>query len=172
MLPAGFSIREPRGGDLAALHGIEARATALLAAHGHPALADIETSMEDLAAFLRSGTTFVAVDAADEPRGFAVARDIGDLYWLGELSVDPALGRRGIGSALLDAVVERARWAFHSAVGLSTFRDVPFNAPFYARRGFLEVGLDDAPAAIRARVESEVPTGAKLSERVLMVRKL
>jgi hypothetical protein len=38
---------------------------------------------------------------------------------------------------------------------LTTFRDVPWNAPFYARRGFAEV-LDPSPglAAVRDRERS------------------
>ncbi|TCD16396.1 hypothetical protein [Oricola cellulosilytica] len=65
-----------------------------------------------------------------------------------------------------------ARRTFHTTVGLSTFRDVPFNALFYSRRGFVIHPLDDVPAGIADQVRREVPPGAQISDRVLMLRKL
>lgn len=121
---------------------------------------------------MSSNTAVVAVDGDGHLLGFAVAGEIGGIYWLKELSVEPDVMRRGIGTALLNAIIERAGWAFHTAIGLSTFRDVPFNAPFYARRGFLAVDPDAVPEAIRRQFEREVPAGAEIGDRVLMIRKL
>ena len=53
-----------------------------------------------------------------------------------ELDVMPEFGRRGLGSRLLAAVCEWAREQRCAAVTLSTFRDVPWNGPFYRKRGF------------------------------------
>jgi GNAT superfamily N-acetyltransferase len=104
--------------------------------------------------------------------GFAIAAELHGIFWLKELSVDPPYARRGIGTALVRAVEDRARWAFHTALGLSTFRDVPFNAPFYRRLGFLEVEPSRVDEAIREQMLREVPDGAALQDRVLMIRKL
>jgi GNAT superfamily N-acetyltransferase len=63
-----------------------------------------------------------------------------------------------IGAALLDAVAERARAAGLDGLSLSTFREAPWNAPYYRRLGFVEVagGADagdvgDPGGAHRAR---------------------
>ena len=52
------------------------------------------------------------------------------------MDVLPAHGRRGLGTLLLDQVCAWAQAQRHLAVNLSTFRDVHWNAPFYARNGF------------------------------------
>jgi hypothetical protein len=49
---------------------------------------------------------------------------------------------------------------------------VPFNAPFYARRGFAIIDPLTAPAVIRAQFEKEIPPGIRMHERALMMRKL
>lgn len=114
----------------------------------------------------------VAADETGQAVGFAVSADVAGIYWLKELSVDPAFGGKGIGSALLDAVVGRARWACHGALGLTTFRDVPFNAPFYARRGFLECDPATVDPDLGGRLVAECPPGVPLSSRILMIRRL
>lgn len=94
-------------------------------------------------------TTFVA---GDPPVGFAALREVGGDAYLAALAVLPGEMRQGIGSRLLDTACRWAREHGYEAMTLTTFRDVPWNAPFYARRGFVEV-LDPAPAlaAIRDR---------------------
>ena len=86
--------------------------------------------------------------------------------------MDPALGRRGIGSALLDRFVAEAKARSFPNAALSTFREVPFNAPFYARRGFVELPLAEAPAALRDRFTAECPPGVDPATRSLMLRAL
>ncbi len=73
------------------------------------------------------------------PVGFALCSvERPDLY-LEQISVLPEYGRAGVGSALLDAVCGEARRRGLFGVTLSTFRDIPWNAPFYEKNGFSEV---------------------------------
>lgn len=74
--------------------------------------------------------------AGRPPVGFARIEAVGGQAHLQQLSVDPAFGRVGIGTALLEAAIEWARESGFCAMTLSTFVYVPFNAPFYARFGF------------------------------------
>lgn len=72
---------------------------------------------------------------------------------LEQLSVRlPEHGRRGIGSALVEAACAEARWEGHRAITLSTYRDVPWNGPFYRSRGFVEV---TDPAAYLRRIRAQ-----------------
>ena len=80
--------------------------------------------------------------------------------------------RQGAGTALLNAVSGHARAAGYRRIGLSTFRDIPFNAPFYARRGWQIVDPDAVSAALRARFLEEVPDGVSPADRVLMILQL
>ncbi len=82
-----------------------------------------------------------------EPIGFVYARDLDDCSHIIQISVIPEAQGRGAGTALLDAVVSAARSRQKRGVTLTTFRDVSWNAPFYARRGFhiienVEMGPD------------------------------
>ena len=162
-------IRDLAAADIAALYDLEGRATILLAAHGFPRLAD-ETGppVAVFADYLRGNRTWVA-EIGGVPAGYAAAGRVGDAWYLKQLSVDPAMGRRGIGTALLDRVVAEAKAQSLRHVALSTFRDVPFNAPFYARRGFAELALEAAPAALRERFATECPPGVDPATRTLML---
>ena len=55
---------------------------------------------------------------------------------LEQISVLPEHGGQGVGTQLLDAVAGWAKGQGHAEVTLTTFRDVPFNAPLYAKRGY------------------------------------
>lgn len=69
-------------------------------------------------------------------------------------------------------MIADARAANFRQASLTTFRDVPFNAPFYARLGFEPMPLDTAPQALNAKFQAEVPDGIDPASRVLMVRRL
>ncbi len=116
----------------------------------------------------RAGRLWVAVDSENRPVGFAHVRELGGVAHLEELDVLPGHGRRGIGSALLEAVFGAARAAGHSAVTLSTFRDVPWNAPFYRRRGFHVVTPAERTEALEDLVATEKRLGLRTDLRVAM----
>ncbi len=61
-----------------------------------------------------------------------------DLY-LDQLSVIPNAGRQGAGAKLIQAIDLEASRRGLWGVSLSTFRDVPWNGPFFAKNGFDEV---------------------------------
>jgi len=58
----------------------------------------------------------------------------------------------------------------HASVTLSTFRDVPWNQPFYARLGFEIVPPAQFSPALRAIVEDETRRGLDPRRRVVMRR--
>ena len=70
------------------------------------------------------------------PVGFACVEIVDGLAHIWQLSVHPAASRHGRGRALVEAVCEWATSNGYPAVTVTTFRDVPWNGPFYARLGF------------------------------------
>ncbi len=62
---------------------------------------------------------------------------------LEQLSVHPDHGGHGIGRALLRAGCAWAAEQGYSELTLATYRDVPWNGPFYASEGFTEIGPVD-----------------------------
>ena len=171
-LPRGYAIRPRRPEDDTYLVAAENAASALFADHGYPQLAD--GGFPDVASFrgmIGDGSVFVAADALSNPVGYAVSLRLDDYSHLRELAVHPNHGRRGLGRALVGMVVEAARAAGRTGVGLTTFRDVPFNQPFYEKLGFAEMPSAEAPKALAQALRREVPAGIDPAKRVLMVRR-
>lgn len=108
--------------------------------------------------------------AADEGAlvGFAACQACADALHLWELAVRHDAQGRGIGRALLDEVAALARSHALPAVTLSTFRDIPWNAPFYARRGFVELALDELNARLRIVRDREASLGLDVASRCAM----
>lgn len=116
----------------------------------------------------QAGRLWVAATAQNEPVGFALLAEIDGFLHLEELDVHPLHGRRGIGSALLKQVCAWAEAAGYPGVTLSTFRDVPWNGPFYARQGFRVLKPAElTPGLVRLR-EIEQGRGLRTDLRVLM----
>jgi GNAT superfamily N-acetyltransferase len=116
----------------------------------------------------RRGLLWVALSQGGAPVGFALVEMMGGAAHLEELDVLPECGRRGVGTALVRAVCEWAAAQGISAVTLCTFRDVPWNAPFYARLGFRILSPEELTPALRARVEEERAHGLPAEMRVVM----
>ena len=110
----------------------------------------------------------VIVFAAGDPAvGFvSVALVDGDAH-IDQLSVLPGHGGRGIGRDLLDRAVLWARDEGLSGVTLTTFRDIPWNAPFYQRVGFAVVA-DPGPGLAAVRTHERDSGVDAMGPRVAM----
>jgi GNAT superfamily N-acetyltransferase len=87
--------------------------------------------------FIENGWVRVAVDPAGAPIGFSVAiPSDGPAHELDGLFVDPAHMRRGVGRALVDDAVERARSRGAAAMEVTAGPA----QPFYERAGFTVTG--------------------------------
>lgn len=120
----------------------------------------------------RTGRLWVATDDANRPIGFAVLRTLDGLAWLHQLSVLPRHSGRGIGGALLEETCAKAQQDRHASIFLSTYLGVPWNAPFYTRRGFNVVPLGQYTAAMRLERAHERQLGHPIWRRCLMRRDL
>jgi GNAT superfamily N-acetyltransferase len=109
---------------------------------------DEEDHLAKAAIVLATGTPAV---------GFASIEIVDGLAHLWQLSVHPAVARQGHGRALVDATCAWARANGYPAVTLTTFRDVPWNGPFYARLGFEPIRR--LTPGLRAIREHERPLG-------------
>ena len=87
-----------------------------------------------------------------------------------QLSIDPAFARRRIGQRLIDEVDRWAADQQHQEVTLTTFRDVPWNAPYYARLGFRAVDGAELTPALVELLAVEASHGLDPAQRVVMRR--
>ncbi|MGG7566382.1 GNAT family N-acetyltransferase [Rhodovulum sp. DZ06] len=178
MAPAPFVIRGAREDDAPALARIYWRAGALFIDTAHPEVVDPDPPAAALFARLaRQGALLVAAAGGDRPAGFlgwmpATLLDGTPALHVGELDMDPALHGRGGGTMLLRAAEALARRTGRGAVTLSTFIDVPWNAPFYARRGYHVMDPADWPPVCRGEVERMAAAGQDVSARVVMMRRV
>jgi GNAT superfamily N-acetyltransferase len=89
--------------------------------------------------------------------GFVHVLEAEGLAHLEQLSVLPEHGRRGYGRMLVGAAKDEARQRGYAWLTLRTYADVPWNAPFYARAGFVE---EDAATPFHRRlIDTEVRLG-------------
>jgi predicted N-acetyltransferase YhbS len=75
------------------------------------------------------------------------------------MSVSEAFQGHGIGRALLGAVIEWAVTHRFAALTLTTFHNVPWNAPFYRRIGFEVLGVSDLDEHLSALLRKEIEGG-------------
>jgi GNAT superfamily N-acetyltransferase len=102
----------------------------------------------------------------DPPVAFAYADRLDSHLHLHQIAVHPAHARQGIGSALIAAVITRADGV---GITLTTFRDVPWNGPWYAKLGFSE--LAEPGPELAALVAEERAAGLDdLGARQVLIR--
>ncbi len=157
-------IRPAREDDLPRLREIEVAAGRSFAGLGMTAIADDEPpSIATLREYRRAGRAWVY---GDPPVAYLIADVVdGDLH-IEQVSVHPEQAGRRIGRALIEHVAGLAR----GPVTLTTFADVPWNAPYYERLGFrrlAEAELGDGLRRIRRR---EAAHGLNRWPRVAMRR--
>lgn len=116
----------------------------------------------------REGLLWVARHAEGTPVGFALVQRLGPDFHLEELDVLPEHGRRGLGTALVHAVCAWAERQAGAAVTLCTFREIPWNAPFYERHGFNRLEPGDLTPALERRMREEAARGLPVEHRVAM----
>ena len=168
-----FSIRLARPNEVARLGEIEARASDLF--EGTPVFADLNGEIYDsheLAELIAMGQAWVACLEDDVPVGFVILLHIDDVIHVEELDVLPKFGRRGIGTALLE---HACRWGNKNgfiAATLSTFRDIPWNAPFYEKHGFRILEPQEFTDRMMAMRHTEASNGLPIEKRVIMRREL
>ncbi|WP_018657174.1 GNAT family N-acetyltransferase [Actinomadura flavalba] len=159
------AVRAAEEDDLAVLPGIERSADALFAPLGitfPPGPLVIEELI---------GTGARILVAGRPPAGFAGTVPLDGGVHLEQIAVHADAIRRGTGTRLLRAVVAEAERSGAARVSLLTFRDVPWNAPWYARHGFAELPQAQWGAGLRAHWAAEVAAGlGDLGRRVVMAR--
>lgn len=159
--------RDARPDEIDAIRALERASAQRFAGLMDALAADEPTPTTVLAARSAVGGLVVAVEDGTLA-GFVMFRPVEDRLYVEQIDVLPAFAGRRIGAALLDEIARRARAAGLAGLSLSTFREVPWNAPYYRRLGFSEVAaLTPGMLAIRAE---HLARGLDEDARVFMVR--
>ena len=117
--------------------------------------------------FLAQGRSLVAVQEG-AVAGFLLFEPVDDALFIAELSVRRDRQGQGVGRRLLAAAAARAGSDGAAAVTLTTFRHVPWNAPFYARLGFTVVEEEALTPGLKQKLEEEEAHGLARELRCAM----
>ena len=165
-----YSIVRARPEDISEIPKIELAAARLLCGHAPESVLRETTSDAVLHEAVRQGHLWVAL-AGDAPVGFAHVGVI-------DATNGTSRGNRCASGAWMSRPWNEPRrggvslgcLGRYDSVTLTTFRDVPWNMPFYKRLGFRVVPGAELSAALRAIVEDETRRGLDPSRRVAMER--
>ena len=107
-----------------------------------------------------AGTVWVAEDAAAEVVGFLAATRHGERLHIDEFAVVQGAQGRGLGRRMVVEVIDWARREGLAALSLTTFRSVPWNAPFYRSCGF-QAWTDGLAPDVEAELQIGAAKGLK-----------
>ena len=105
-----------------------------------------------------------------DPIAFASSYDIDNVVFLAQLSVLPKAQQMGVGTLLLETLLSSARDRGKDGVILTTFIDVPWNAPFYEARGFKIIDTARLSPALKAKADIDAKEWEHFSRRCIMGR--
>lgn len=128
-------IRPAAPDELPVLQDIERAAGAAFRDLGMAAVADDEPpALDVLERYRRAGRAWVACAGGDGPAGYLICEPVDGALHIEQVSVHPDAARRGMGRALLAYAADRAHEEGLTGLTLTTFTEVPWNAPYYASR--------------------------------------
>ncbi len=165
--PSGFdpAVRTVEAGEEDLLPAIEAASDRLLRPLGIWPL----PAPGPAAQAATGAPTMVTLVAARPPVGFARIERVDGHPHLGQLSVLPEYGCIGIGTALVEAACWWSRQQGAEVLTLTTFVDVPFNAPFYRRLGFRDLERSEVGPQLAGLIDGEAEL-ERFGPRTVMAR--
>jgi GNAT superfamily N-acetyltransferase len=166
-----MSVRPARSDDLETIVEIERSAGEMFRSVGLVP-DDDPGSVEELVPYQTGGRAFVGVDADDRPTGYILLDIVDNAVHIEQVTVHPDHARQRIGQSLIE---HAARWAtdrWLTALTLTTYVDVPWNAPYYERLGFRFLAEDSETPGLRVIRERERAAGLDEWPRTCMRRDL
>ncbi len=163
-----YTIRPARADELVLLPALERAATEMFRDTAHSWVVE-DGGYDELVYqdWFDHGVILVA-EREGELAAFATAEEVGQEGFYALLCVHPAHAQRGLGRRLTDAIKTWAVSRGYTTLTMTTFPDVPWNAPMFERMGFRI--MDDAeltPGLMDIRRE-EIASGLPPEQRVFM----
>ncbi|MCT7356171.1 GNAT family N-acetyltransferase [Streptomyces sp. 15-116A] len=157
--------------ELPRLQDIERAAGEAFRGLGMERIAEDEPpGLDVLEEYRRAGRLWVAVDDRDRAVGYLMAEPVDGALHIEQVSVHPRAARRGVGRDLLAYAADRAREEGLAGLTLTTFAEVPWNAPYYERLGFRTLEDADLTPGLREIRAHEARLGLDRWPRVCMQR--
>lgn len=166
-------IRPARPADFPAIQDIERRAGQQFRTVGMDAIAEDDPfSNAELDEYTAAGRAWVTTDQADNATAYVLVDIVERMAHIEQVTVDPAHARKGLGATLIEHVAGWAREQRLDGLSLTTFAEVPWNAPYYERLGFRPIPPDQLTAGLQAVRSHEAELGLDRWPRTAMTRPL
>lgn len=166
-----WSLRLARADDAAAFPAIErSAARAFGQVEGLESLVDGWTMPVERHRLLIAKGHCLTASVDDAIAGFLVGERFGRALHIHEMSVAENFQQRGIGAGLVRACGIDAANAGCECLTLTTFAEVPWNAPFYRRLGFELITDLAAWPRLSASLREERASFGEVQKRIAMVR--
>ncbi|WP_091457788.1 GNAT family N-acetyltransferase [Actinokineospora iranica] len=159
-------IRQVRPADFDRLREIEFAAGLQFRDVGLAFIADFPLPPDD---YLRDflGRSWVA--ETGRVGGYLLAEEIGGCAHIAQVSVDPIYRGQRLGQKLIDHLSDWAKTRGLGALTLTTYRDVPWNFPYYRRIGFR---LIEPTPDLQRLIDREAAIGLDPAARVCLRREV
>ena len=167
-IDCNYTVTTAKPEHIEALSDIELAAATMFDGYVPISVPQVSTAQSKFHVAQREGTLWVAL-FGEIPVGFALVEMLAeDLPHLEEIDVTPLHSRRGLGTVLMHSVLEWVKRAGHQQITLTTFRNVPWNMPFYSRLGFVEIPAHELRPELETVVRNEARLGLDRDQRVVM----
>ena len=133
---------------------------------------DAPFTIAELTAYQEAGRAWVTAAPDKPPVAYLVADPVDGNLHIEQVSVHADYAHRGLGRALIEHSASVARAASQPALTLTTFTEVPWNAPYYQRLGFRPLAESEVTPGLRAIRRHEAAHGLDRWPRVSMRRDL
>ncbi len=130
---------------------------------------NVQTEQDHLN-FIQQKMEWVAVNGSDEPIGFINVEKHANSLHICELSVCQRWQGQGIGKQLITHIIDVALVQKIPAITLTTFCDIPWNAPYYQRLGFNIIKHGNVPTELNSILQHEMDAGFQVDERCAMIK--
>lgn len=159
--------------DLESIIEIEHQADVQFASVGLGAVLDTpQAGVDDHEPAQADGRLFVAQDDTGRIVGFARVDLVDAEPHIEQVSVHPDAGGRRLGAALMGVCEDWAVTHGYDRVTLCTYRDVPWNAPYYKRLGWHELSEGELGPELRGLRLHERELGLEVQPRLAMMKRL
>ena len=166
------TIRTATTGEVAALPGMQVDAGQVFRDLGMAMVADgPKPEVAEFARAQQRGRLLVALVGTDII-GFVRLEVLDGALHIEQVTVAPGYGGQGTGRRLMVAAEALAREEGYARMTLTTFRDVPFNGPFYESLGWQAVPTSALTRGLAAARQDEVDAGLDAWPRQAMSRLL
>lgn len=115
------------------------------------------------------GTLWVATEDDNMPVGFVATYPVDGFLYVHEISVAQNKQGKGIGRRLMNVVEDYAIDHDIPYIGLTTFRDIRWNGPFYKSLGYKEI-TPDLYSGLHKKYKDDIKKGHDATLRCVMIK--